>query len=151
MRNDFIALLLMMTVSLAGGRTATSNSFNTNTWSISIGKTELLSWRKQEIGAEAGVKRSALRLSDTLHARMYFCGSNARHSISVLTIRNSSDKLIASYTHQNQGIGFEADAPLNGFLDQCPQGESLQVYFSILDAEQKALNRTILLGKLKLH
>lgn len=150
MRNRLM-LLLLTTMSLTGSDTAIPNSLNSNTWSISIGKTELLSWMKQEIGAEVSVRKSALRLSDTLHAEMYFCGSNAQRSISVLTIKNSSDKLLASYPHQNNGMGFEANAPLKGFLNQGATGETLLIYFSVFDAEQKALNRTILLGKLKLQ
>lgn len=144
-------LLLMISGTFVDGRTKTKSSFNANTWSITIGKTELLSWMKHGIGAEASVKKSALRLSDTLHAQMYFCGSDAQHSTSVLTIKNSSDSLIASYPHKNTGLGFEADAPLKGFLNQCSPGETLQLYFSIFNAEQKALNRTLLLGKLKLR
>lgn len=65
--------------------------------------------------------------------------------------KNSSDKLLASYPHQNEGMGFEANAPLKGFLNQGATGETLLIYFSVFDAEQKALNRTILLGKLKLQ
>lgn len=144
-------LLLMISGAFADGRAKTAGILNVNTWSISVGKTQLLSWMKQEIGAEASVKKSALRLSDTLHAQMYFCGSDAGNSTSVLTIKNSSDSLIAAFPHKNTGPGFEADAPLKGFLSQCSPGETLQLYFSIFNAEQKAMNRTLLLGKLKLR
>lgn len=150
MRN-YVILLLLISGNLTDGRTKTASSFNSNTWCISIGKTELLSWMKHDIGAEASVKKSTLRLSDTLHAQMYFCGSDAGNSTSVLTIKNSSDSLIGSYPHKNTGLGFEADAPLKGFLNRCSPGESLQIYFSIFNAEHKALNKTLLLGKLKLR
>ncbi len=145
----YVILLLMISGAFVDGRAKTLRIFNVNTWSISVGKTELMSWMKQEIGAETSVKKSALRLSDTLHAQMYFCGSDAGNSTSVLTIKNSSDSLIAAFSHRNTGLSFEADAPLKAFLTQCSPGETLQLYFSIFNAEQKTLNRTILLGKLK--
>lgn len=145
-----ILFLLILTTALSGSKAKTAGFLNTNTWCISVGKTDLLIWMKHEIGDEISVKKTSLKLTDTLHAQIYFCGSTAENSTSVVTIKNSSDSLIGTYPHKNTGLTFEANAPLKPVLSGFLPGETIKVYFSIFDAEYKALNRTILLGKLKL-
>lgn len=145
-----ILFLLILSTTLSGGKAKIAGFLNTNTWRISVGKTDLLIWMKHEIGDEVSVKKTSLKLTDTLHAQMYFCGSTAENATSVMTIKNSSDSLIGTYPHKNTGMAFEANAPLKSILAGFPPGETMKVYFSIFDAGYKTLDRTILLGKLKL-
>jgi hypothetical protein len=151
MKKHLSLLLILSTLLFSAFTTSNrSKSFNTNSWSVSIGKTDLLCQTKNRIGDEIVIAKKSLKATQVLHARMYFCGQSADNATATLTIKNNFNKTLKEYSKQSYGLEFGADAPLKDFIEEFLPGQTIKIYFSISGAENEGLNTTVLLGQIKL-
>lgn len=126
---------------------------NTNSWSIRIGKNEVLaSWKNNKMGDTARLDLKKLNPDDTLFAGQHLCGSSAKGALVTLTLKNERNEIIAKTSNRESQWDFAAAMPLKGILtspDLRP-GQTLRVFFSI-EWEQKEKPQTDMLGVLLLN
>jgi hypothetical protein len=127
---------------------------NVNTWFLSIGTTDLLTWQKNKMGDVAIVNFDKLSMTDTLFAKRYLCGHSPEVlSVTTLRIKNKENQIIGESTNKiNELLFYTASLPLKDVLvkGRTQKGDTLNVYFSIKH-QPDMVDKEVLLGRLKLN
>ncbi len=139
----FLAAILIVLCSLS------MNIKNANTWSIRIGKTEVMNWQKNELGETAILKKNKLKLTDTLFTQRYLCGNTGGYSTTTLVIKNELSQTIKESIHKGDQFMYTAQISINDILTSSgfTYGQPISLFFSI-DNKTGKISETVLLGKL---
>lgn len=151
MKQGIIFVLLILTIScLCSWTIFLHNKYNKSTWTIRIGKTELLSSKKDKLGDSAYVNLNMFK-KDTLFVEKYTCLFGGG-TVSVLTILNEESKVISTTTNTNSSLGYSASIPIKDIINsnEFNNAKTISIYFSILRTKEDN-NENVLLGKLKLR
>lgn len=125
---------------------------NANSWHLSIGK--IAHWgssKNNNMGDTLSLEKSKLKLTDTLIAERFICGSVGENFITTLTIKNNKDEMISTLSNYQNNFMFEASVPLEGILKlkQVKGRQLFNIYFTIKHKKQ-GQEETVLLARLLL-
>ncbi|RZJ65527.1 MAG: hypothetical protein EOO50_13350 [Flavobacterium sp.] len=127
-----------------------NGAVNSNSWSISIGKKEILaSYKGNKMGDLATIETASVKPTDVLVAKRYLCGMSAQDATSTLIFKNSSNDIINETQNTDDGMTFFVRLPMAKILES-PNFEKgiVDVYF-VIDTKVKTEKKdAVLLGRL---
>jgi hypothetical protein len=121
-----------------------------DSWSITIGKSEVLSSKKNKMGDLAVIEKSQ-NLNDTIYAQRYLCGAMSDDITSSIIIKKNNE-IICERSNLNSGLDFFSKIELSKVFKNAnvEQGDILDIYFKIDWETEISNSETVLLGKLKI-
>jgi len=149
MRKYLVFLLFINCIVFTSWTLAKSHLLNANSWSISIGKKEVLaSWKNNKMGDTAVLFKKNLNPSDTVFTEQFWCGYSGVKCTTKLTITNSDKQIIKeSIVKDNQWLSMQI--LLSDILNSqnIKNNGIAEVYFTVNNSEQN-INQTAMLGVL---
>lgn len=120
---------------------------NSDTWFIFLGKKQIASSWKNNLGDTIVLSPKKNSPSDTLSFSRYFCGADALGTTTHLTLRNEKNDIIIETNYLNKTIAFEAKLSLNEIF-QSPnftKNKTFGIYLSY-SAPDQGLTQTEYFG-----
>lgn len=152
MKKNILFIFIIISFVFCSWTEKRKNTLNINSWSIHIGKKEILASRKKkQMGETAIVDLKKIETTDTLFVQRYLCGYTGQNSNSTLTIKNQQNEIIHETVNKNNQLMFTAKMAMSNILSSKKFHPDiiLSVFFSI-DSKSENLKQTVLIGKLKI-